>query len=82
MNQTTDNPTCMRCRHYNAILDGECRDCGYRELTTEFIEQVQAEASGAGFTAPEIQAFVLFGEPTAAPTAKELAAEMREFYGV
>ena len=23
-----DNPTCTACGHYNAILNGACRDCG------------------------------------------------------
>lgn len=24
-----DNPCCPRCNHYNALLSGKCRDCGY-----------------------------------------------------
>ncbi len=26
---TNDNPSCPGCGHYNAILAGACRDCGY-----------------------------------------------------
>ncbi len=44
-----DNPTCPACGHYNAILNGVCRDCGYKsvEATTPFpVASLSLEAPG------------------------------------
>jgi hypothetical protein len=31
---TNDNPACPSCGHYNAILNGTCRDCGHVVIAT------------------------------------------------
>jgi hypothetical protein len=69
----TVNPTCPACGHYNAMLSGVCRDCGFSEEITAdtamaILGKQKFNQGGGWGTLGSREVYVVFGCHRETPT--------------